>query len=284
MSDKDLILKLNSLKNINPDEAFLKSNRELLLSQISNSGAKEISFWQNFIINLSSLSKAAAQPVYAFGVFVFVLISASLFSNKLFSSAKPNDSLYIARVISEQAKLSTVMNQESRDKLAVQFANNRAQDISAVLADPTFNNEKNKDQVAKLNTSFNEEIATVKTKIQNLAPAKTSVAVNPINNNNDSVSIAENNKDANGVQLLENTSSKTVVNNLKADASSTIKNATVTLPIVATTTPAENKQAAAISSSDSAVTAVDEAQKLSDSKDIKKAAEKLNEAVNEIIK
>jgi hypothetical protein len=176
------------------------------------------------------------------------------------------------------------MNQESRDKLAVQFANNRAQDISAVLADPTFNNEKNKDQVAKLNTSFNEEIATVKTKIQNLAPAKTSVAVNPISNNNDSVSIAENNKDANGVQLLENTSSKTIVNNLKADASSTIKNATVTLPIIATTTPADDKKAAAISSSDSAVTAVDEAQKLSDSKDIKKAAEKLNEAVNEIIK
>jgi len=283
MSDKDLILKLNNLKNINPDEAFLKSNRELLLSQISNSGATEISAWQSFVISLASLSKAAAQPVYAFGVFVFVLISASLFSNKLFSSAKPNDSLYIARVISEQAKLSTVINQESRDKLAVQFANNRAQDISAVLSDPAFNNEKNKDQVAKLNTSFNEEIATVKTKINNLAPAKTSVVVNPINNN-DSVSIAENNKDANGVQLLENTSSKTIVSNLKADASSTIKNATITLPIMATTTPADDKKATAVSNSDSAVTAVDEAQKLSDSKDIKKAAEKLNEAVNEIIK
>ena len=165
MTEKDLISKLNNLKNINPSEAWLKSNRELLLSQVSNSGATELSAWKNFVINLSSLTKASAQPVYAFGIFVFVLLATGVFSHQLFSSAKPNDTLYIARIISEKAKLSTVINTESRDKLAMQFANERAQEISAVLADPSFNNDNNKDAVAKLNTDFSEEIETVKTDI-----------------------------------------------------------------------------------------------------------------------
>lgn len=261
MIEKDLIAKLNNLKNINPDETWLKSNRELLLSQVSNSGATELSAWQNFVINLSSLSKAAAQPVYAFGVFVFVLVAASIFSNKLFSSAKPNDSLYIARVISERAKLSMVINPESRDKLAMQFANSRAQDISAVLTDPAFNNDDNKDEIAKLSTSFNEEIATVKTRIKNLTPAKNDIALKNTATNSDVVSIAENNLDSKGVQLFEN---------VKPEITQTLKKATATLPIIIATT--------------SAVTTVDEAQELSDKKEIKKAAEKLNEAVNEIIK
>ncbi|MHB8904241.1 MAG: DUF5667 domain-containing protein, partial [Patescibacteria group bacterium] len=203
MTEKDLISKLNNLKNINPGEAWLKSNRELLLSQVSNSGATELSVWQNFIITLSSFTKASAQPVYAFGIFVFVLLATGIFSHQLFSSAKPNDTLYIARIISEKAKLSTVINPESRDKLAMQFANERAQEISAVLADPSFNNDENKEAVAKLNTDFNEEINTVKTKIKNLNPAKTDVAINTPVVNNDFVSIAENNKDDKGVQLLE---------------------------------------------------------------------------------
>jgi len=278
MTEKDLLLKLNNLKNIQPDETWLKSNRELLLAQISNSGAQEISPLQNFVINLASFAKAASRPVYAFGIFVFVLISASVFSNKLFSSAKPNDSLYIARVISEQAKLSTVINQESRDKLAVQFANDRAQDISAVLADPNFNNDKNKVAVAKLNTSFNEEIATVKNKIQNLTPAKNNVAQSATLNN-DAVSIAENNKDAKGVQLfVANPNDKTATSNLKIEATSTLKNLnpTTTLDLKASTTEVKKDSV-------STENIINEAQKLFDSKDYSQASDKLKE-VDQIIK
>ena len=271
MTEKDLISKLNNLKNISPDETWLTSNRELLLSQVSNSGAKEISAWQNFVIVLSSLAKASTQPVYAFGIFVFVLLATGIFSHQLFSSAKPNDALYIARVISERAKLSTMINTESRDKLAVQFANGRAQDISAVLTDPNFNNDENKDEIAKLNSSFNEEIATLKTKIKNLTPEKNSVAVSndhkKIDSGGDVISIAENGRDNKGVQVFENP--KIVKESV----------ATLTGETKATSTIKEEKE-----NSVSADTILDEAQKLSDNKDIKKAAEKLNEAVNEIIK
>lgn len=284
MSEKDLIVKLNNLKNISPDNSWLKSNRELLLSQISNSGAKKISGRENFFINLSSFFKASAQPAYSFGVFVFILLFTSLFAHQLFSKTKPTDSLYIARIISEKAKLSTVINSESRDKLAMQFANERAQEISAVLSDPNFNNDSNKVEVAKLNNNFNEELATVKTKIKNLKPVAKVAKNNLASSSSDSFSIAENNKDTSGVQLFENPNNKVIVDsNKKVEAASALKSlnpsATLTLTVKATST----KIAATSSDIVSTNSIIDQAQKLFDNKDYSQASNKLKE-VNSIIK
>lgn len=172
MTNKDLIVKLNNLKTVNPEAEWLTSNRDLFLTQISNSGAEKLSAWEGFVINFRSFAKASSQPVFALGVFLLLLVSSSIFGHKLFSQAKPNDSLYIARVISEKVKLNTVIDTNTRDKMAVQFATNHAKDISAVLADPEFNTEDNQDQVAKLSESFNKEIETVKTKMEKIAAAK----------------------------------------------------------------------------------------------------------------
>ncbi len=284
MTDKDLIAKLNSLKNINPDQNWLMSNRELLLSQISNSGARELSTWKIFVINFNSFAKAASRPAYALGAFVFILVTASLFSHQVFSSAKPNDSLYIARIISEKAKLNTVFNSDERNKLAVQFATEHAQDISAVLADPQFNNDSNKDQVAKLNASFNKEIDTVKTRISYLSPKSET------NNNTEvsatgTVSMANSLKDKDGVELFED-------KNLQTSTTPAVKATSVLImpagllassstssPIekVETNQEAETKKAA------SADIILDEAKQLFDNKDYNKAADKLKE-VDAIIK
>ncbi len=221
MTDKDLISKLNTLKTIKPDSAWMTSNRDLLLSQISNSGARDLSAWQIFVINFNSFAKAIAQPVYALGAFVLILISGSLFSHQVFSGAKPNDSLYIARIISEKAKLNTMFNSDERNKMAVQFATEHAQDISNVLADPKFNTEENKDQVAKLNASFNQEIKTVQSKISYIIPKK-NVADNsetPKATNTDTVLMAGTEKATSGLQVLdakvENKTEDSIINEAK---------------------------------------------------------------------
>ena len=171
MTEKNLIKQLNNLKNVNPEAAWLKSNRELFLTQINNAGTNKLTFWEVFYINIKSFTKASAQPVFALGIFLVVLVGSSIFSHKLFSEAKPNDSLYIARVISEKAKLSTVMDTTERDRMAVKFATNHAKDITVVLANPEFNNEENQDQVARLNENFSKEIETVKTRMVSLTAA-----------------------------------------------------------------------------------------------------------------
>jgi len=196
MTERQLLEKLNNLKNVNPEAGWQAGNRELLLAQISNSGASSLSSWQTFIINLQSFAKAASQPAFALASFIVVLLSVGVFSHQVFSQAKPNDSLYIARIISERAKLSVTLDAKSRDKMAVQFATNHAQDISTVLSDPEFNNEANQDQVAKLNESFKREIETARTRISYLAKAE-----KPVVQTEAMVSIANDDKDDKGVQV-----------------------------------------------------------------------------------
>ncbi len=290
MTDKELISKIKSLKNINPDANWLSQNRDLLLSQVSNSGARELSVWQVFAINLSSLAKAASRPAYALGAFVLILITGSIFSHQAFSSAKPNDSLYIARVISEKAKLNTMFNADERNKLAVQFATRQAQDISTVLADPSFNTEANQDAVAKLNNSFNEEIVSVKNHISYLSSKKKSENNQIDANTNvklDLVTIADSGKDDSGVQLFEgnkiNTNIKVEANpKIIAATTTPVLNATSVLnvanSVLATTTEADPS-----SSELNADKVLEEAKQLFEKKDYTKASDKLKE-VDEIIK
>lgn len=254
MTEKDLIAKLNKLQEIKPDAAWLASNRELLLSQVSNSGAREISPWQSFIINLSSLATAAAKPVYALGAFVLILLGGSVFSHQIFSGAQPYDSMYIARIISEKAKLNTVIDTKERNILAVQFATEHAQDISAVLADPMFNKEENQDQVAKLNESFNREITTVKSHIDDIEePAVAvapSVAPSATGTDSEDVQIASGLEEEQGIEVLEQEPIA-----VASPASSTVKASVI----------------------------IEEAQQLFDNKEYGAAADKLKE-VDELIK
>jgi len=271
MTNKELIAKLDSLKNINPDANWLSNNRELLLSQISNSGARELSAWSVFVINFSSLAKAASKPAYALGAFILILLTGSIFSHQAFSSAKPNDSLYIARIISEKAKLNTMFNADERNKLAVQFATEHAQDISAVLADPQFNNDENKDQVAKLNESFNDEINSVKTHISYLSPK--AVKNNTINDVSDTVSMANSLKDSDGVQIFEDNNKVNPVLTPGAKATSVLN---IPNTLLATTTASTTTEVSADS-------VLDEVKQLFEKKDYTKASDKLKE-VDEMIK
>lgn len=299
MDNQELIAKLNSLKQINPDQAWLASNRDLLLSQISNSGAENIGLWKAVIINFSSLARTASQPVFALGVFIMLLLSGSLFSRSLFLNAKPNDSLYIARIISEKVKINTTFDSEDRNKLAAQFATEHAQAITTVLADANFNTEANKDQVAKLNSSFKEEVATVQAKMSHLA---TPAASQPINITNpvlktknpvatsDLVVMADSVRDKQGVKLIDNPASKKPELSLP-DTVKTDLSASLTAKIASSTKINASSTALVSSSSNtvldinsnSASQILDEAQKLFDQKNYSQASKKLKE-VEEIIK
>lgn len=288
MTNSELITKLNNLKSVNPDQKWLESNRELLLSQVSNSGAENLSTWKIVFINISSVLKSAAQPAYALGAFVLLLLTGSLFGGQLLASTKPNDSLYIARIISEKVKLNTTFSSTERNKLEVRFASEHAQDITAVLSDPAFNNEANHDQVAKLNNSFNEEVNTVKDRIGRL-----SAAIAPASKNNDEVIIADSSKDGQGIQLaegqvLKDQTLKAAITSIAASAQPAISaTATLVVPVGLNLKASSAKPVAATSTekveSTEADKMLDEAKQLFDSKDYGKASDKLKE-VNEIIK
>lgn len=283
MTNKDLISKLNNLKRMSPDQNWLDSNRELLLSQISNSGAENLSIWRASFINFTSVMRSLSQPAFALGVFIVVLFSGALFSQGLLASTKPNDSLYIARIISEKVKLNTIFNTEARNKLAVQYASEHAQDISAVLADPAFNTEENRDQVAALTDSFEKEVDTVKTHISRMPVA----VKKPVVADATDVVIADSSKDGQGISLAETPGIDNGVIKLSVDkepeslASGAVldKGAALTATS-ASSTPALDVK---VEGASDAEKILDEAKQLFDSKDYGKASDKLKE-VKDIIK
>lgn len=294
MTNRELVVKLNNLKKINPDQNWLKSNRELLLSQISNSGAVELSAWKIFVINFESTMRAASRPAYALGVFVLMLIVGSLFSQRTLNKTKPNDSLYIARIISEKVKLNTMFNSQERNKLAVQFASEHARDITAVLADPQFNTEENQDQVAKLNDSFKKEVVTVKEGINRLAATTKDQPIAQ----SELLTIADSSKDTQGIQLSTGTgagnTAPIAINPINPSISATATGAVnpeIILPAVSdgaliassasSTLVVPVPAADNVSDSDKIL---DEAQKLFDSANYTQASDKLQEAIDEIIK
>lgn len=279
MTNSQLITKLNNLKSVNPDQKWLEGNRELLLSQVSNSGAEKLTAWSVILINVSSVLKSASQPVYALGAFILLLLSGSLFSGQLLARTKPNDSLYIARIISEKVKLNTTFNSDARNKMEVKFAASHAQDISAVLSDPAFNNEANQDQVARLNNSFSEELNTVKDGINHIG-----AIVTPIS---EEVVIADSKKDGQGIQVKEEPALSAAITAITASAQPIIS-ATATLAVPAGLTLKATSAEIKASSTEKVVPTaadkiIDEAIQLFDSKDYQKASDKLKE-VNEIIK
>lgn len=201
MTDRDLIKKLGNLKEIKPDSSWLKANRDSLYTQISNSGATEQSVWSSFVINFQSILKAASTPAMALGSLMLILLGTSAYSHLLLAQTKPNQSLYIARELSEKAKLNTILNTQEREEMASKFAANNAQDITAVLSDPSFNNEQ---EIAKLSTKFNEEIKTVQKTVAKIEqPAVQKIDTPTTTNNNEAVFIASNEKDVAGLSVAE---------------------------------------------------------------------------------
>lgn len=197
MTDRDLIKKLGNLKEIKPDSSWLKANRDSLYTQISNSGATDQSVWSSFVINFKSILKTASTPAMALGSLMLLLLGTSAYSHLLLTQAKPNQSLYIARELSEKAKLNTILNTQDREEMAGKFAANNAQDITAVLSDPSFNNEQ---EIAKLSTKFNEEIKTVQKTVAKVSQPAVQQIDTPTTTN-DSVFIASNEKDNNGLSV-----------------------------------------------------------------------------------
>lgn len=221
MTDKQLLQQLKALKNITLDEKTKQGNKDILFSQISNTFIKSEKNVGEYLFNFKNVFSVMSQPLLVVaGIFVFLLGSLVLGSG-LYENSKPNDSLYIARVISEKARLNTTFSQSQRDALALKFASDHAKDIATILMDPEFHVEENQGQVEKLNASFQNEISKVKTRIEKTENSNTTN--NPEITNDDIVSSASSLRDDQGMEIYipENNITSPEVSNSETPSSTT---------------------------------------------------------------
>lgn len=219
MTDKYLIDNLKRLKTISPDKEWQKNAKSLFMAQINNSGAKSLSSSENFSVLFKSLFTLSFKPLAMTIGFFMLMITTSVFAHQAFENSKPDDSLYIARIISEKAKLSTVLDSKSRERLATKFAASHAEEISFMLADPNFDLEANEKKVAKLSSDFNREIDSVRSNIntwsniekeekerEELIELATTSNEELKSEDEAIISIADNNKEDNGISVAINNS------------------------------------------------------------------------------
>ena len=277
MKSQDLIVKLRSLNSVEPDAKFLNNNRELLLSQIENSGIEKISSFDRVLLTSENLARLFSKPAFALGAFVLVLFGANFVSSSVLEKSKPNDSLYIARVISERVKVNTTLNQEARERLAINYALRHAEDLASILSDEKFNNEENSDQLAKLSNDFINEVNKVESSLSRLSSKSQKVTVKieepkvavDSNEGEALMVIADNSKDDNGIEIYI-PEKKVIGVNTETKASSSATSLEEFEGELIIQSPATSKTS--------------EAKELVEKKDYDGALNKLNEAVESIKK
>jgi hypothetical protein len=168
MEDKELLKKLNNLKDITLDSTWKNNYRDILYSQISANQSVEVK--SNFRIIFEAVDPGQiliklAKPVWSIslaGVLILIVGAASVYASK---NSLPGDSLYIAKIISEKAQLMMAFNEKDKAKLGVEFATNRAKEMMQVLNDTGQSSEVNSDKLKTLSQNFKKEISQVKDRL-----------------------------------------------------------------------------------------------------------------------
>jgi hypothetical protein len=193
---KHLLSQLHNLKDIEPDKQWKAESQEFLRAHISD-GVKNGVF-SKLMVWVKDFAKVSSQPAFALAAFVLILITGVAFFNPVLSDAKPNNSLYIARIISEKAQLNMTFNKENRDKLSAQFATNHAKDITSLMNDPEFHKEEgSEDKIANLSDDFNNEINSARKSINNINERERNSYTNNSDNKDNEVGSLLDNSDSN---------------------------------------------------------------------------------------
>lgn len=270
-----MIEKLKTLKSIAPDSNWKERNREILFSQISSSDAiiaDEAKSFANIFILPQRLGRVFSTPSLAVFFVCLLVVFGSVFSVGAARLSKPDSSLYIARIISEKARLAMTFNKEEKTKLSFKFANDHAKDIMEILANTDSNDEDTKTKTEKLTENFKEEIKLAKTKLKEMNIPETSAPAGSESEDDDIFS-ANLGRDEKGVQISEPKNENIeIAKTLTAPVAKNIQE------VKATSTPTEEVESAG----NSAHKILEEAEDLFNVKDYGGALNKLEE-VNTIV-
>ncbi len=176
MTERELIKKLNRLKIVKPSSQWKTEARGILYNQICQGEAPYKASRFEVLKNIFPFSALArvSQPVWAVVLIMFFAAGSAFASVIASQNSKPGDSLYIAKIISEKARATFAFNEKERVQLGVEFASNRAKEITQVLQD----NDKAKDQqVEQLSNDFKTEIKVVKSRLAKMGAIKKEDAV-----------------------------------------------------------------------------------------------------------
>jgi hypothetical protein len=202
MREKDMLVKLNILKEVKPGADWQAKNRELLISQVYAGQERPDEAFSIFTFKLPFEILNTARPAMVLAFIFFLFFGSGAWGMKLAQNTKPGDSLYPAKRMGEQTQLALTFDQKEKVKLQLDFAANRANELSEVLAEPNGNKDE---KVEQLVNDFNRQITRAKTALVRISPeaTPTTVPVQPEAPEDDAMFSANLSKDASGLSISE---------------------------------------------------------------------------------
>jgi hypothetical protein len=168
---------LKELRNIKPRETWVKSNRHLLMSQIT-SQAPEIktSYWEMFSFVLKMFLPLRfvnfiARPVGIITMITIMVLSFGSLTVNASKSSLPGNILYPVKITSEKVKVSLTVSEDKKAKMHADNAEKRLQEINIIINSDDNEESKNK-KISVASDNLKKEMESVSTNLDKVKDKK----------------------------------------------------------------------------------------------------------------
>lgn len=166
----ELEQKLSKFKEIKADAAWKSSNRSLLLGQISMADEPRYSWLKALALELPfQFAKAVPHSATVVVAVLLVLLGGGFAGLQASENSKPGDTLYVAKIAGEKTQLALTFDDKKKAQLSLEFAGNRAKELSQVLNEEQGGQEE---RVEKLVSKFRQEISTLRSQVEKISQAE----------------------------------------------------------------------------------------------------------------
>ena len=174
MNNKELIKRLHQLPAGQPDAAWLKATREVLVSQITASQPRPVDVlspegarwsWEALTMFVGSRTVVRVMAVV---VLAAVLLLTSSITNVRANRSLPGDILYPVKITTEKFQLTLTFSPEDKAQLSADFAGRRVDEIQRLTADQGRSAEDKTKQVEQTLRDYRANIADVQTALGEL--------------------------------------------------------------------------------------------------------------------
>lgn len=167
--EKDLLKKIKDLQEIQADQSWKESRRDLLMTQIQaqvgNAGQKGI--WASLVSRQLGVFtqlrtyKMIFKHTGVMAMIVALALGSGVYGVYAAEKSLPGDILYNVKRTKERVRVSLTPSEEKKAKLHIEFASKRIQEIDVLKAQP-IDSEKKVNKITVAVTEFKEDVREAK--------------------------------------------------------------------------------------------------------------------------
>lgn len=167
MTEKEIIVKLNTLKSIKPDKYWLIRTKNMIFSEAGLASGefaaeteKELVFSKKlaYVFDFRALLRNHRKLAYAFASCVFVL-SLGVVTINASNSSVPGESLYSVKIAGENVVLA-VIPEEDKAKVEIEYAGKRLEELAKISEKPSIEGQHQK--MEQLISNYDEKVNSAK--------------------------------------------------------------------------------------------------------------------------